>query len=136
MYIRRWKWYYYSYNGIQTNMAYYGYEYKQLFELKSNVWNFGCRKILSYTFSFSINYLKIALMTFFCCISLLSNNINHQVLNCILHNIILSSPYERIHKLISGWILNIPHMKRMTLFFLYYWCLNLCLAFRIVCSNK
>ena len=44
---------------------YYGYEYKQLFELTSNVWNFGCRKILSYTFSFSINYLKIALMTFF-----------------------------------------------------------------------
>ena len=133
MYIRRWKWYDYSYNGIQTNKtkwllnykSMYGYEYKHLFEVTSNLSNFGTEGFWFMRFLFASLSRNSSYDLFYsCCISLLSNNINHQVLIGILHHIILSFPVKRIHRLINWWFLNashIVHWYKMTLFlFLYY----------------
>ena len=102
-----------------------GYEYKHLFEVTSNLSNFGTEGFWFMRFLFASLSKNSSYDLFYsCCISLLSNKINHQVLICILHHIILSFPVKRIHRLINWWFLNashIVHWYKMTLFlFLYY----------------
>ena len=65
--------------------------------IQTTIWTYmkcvkyWCGRILIYTFSFCISYLKIALMTFFVAYHYSAKNINHQILNCILHHIIFIS---------------------------------------------
>ena len=78
------------------------------------------RRILIYTFSFCINYLKKGFMTFFVAYHYSAITSATKLL-IVFYITTLRYHFKRIHRLINWWILSASHKwKKMNLFFLYY----------------